>query len=107
MVVVEWRVPSDRSALLIFHLDPSYVNQTSISYKHIIARMDSPTTDQLKKIIVHHGFYHQPELVVGKEVDEISERGFPFRTEEGLDFCKVHTFDNEVRVVSRCTKEID
>lgn len=67
-----------------------------IFISHEIACMDSPTTEQLKKIILQNGFYHQPDLVAGKEVDGISERGFPFRTEEGLEFCQVHTFDNEV-----------
>ena len=58
--------------------------------------MDLLSTEQLRSIILHYGFHHQSESSMGQKVDEISERGFPFKTEEGLALCKANTFDNEV-----------
>lgn len=47
-------------------------------------------------MIVRHGLYHQQDSIFGRKVDELSGKGFPFKTEEGLAFCKLYTFDNEV-----------
>ena len=58
--------------------------------------MDPLSTANLTRMIVRHGSYHQQDLIVGRKVDELSEKGFPFKTEEGLDFCKLYTFDHEV-----------
>ncbi len=58
--------------------------------------MDLLTIEHSKKTILQHGFYHQQDLITGKQVDDISEKGFPFKTEEGLDLCKANTFNNEV-----------
>lgn len=62
--------------------------------------MDALTKEQLREIILKHGFYHQQDFIAGKRVDEISERGFPLKTDEGLNLCKASTFDNEVSRVT-------
>lgn len=62
--------------------------------------MDSLTKEQLREIILKHGFYHQQDFIAGKRVDEMSDRGFPFKTDDGLNLCKASTFDNEVSTVT-------
>ena len=62
--------------------------------------MDALTNEQLREIILTYGFYHQQDFITGKRVDEIAERGFPLKTDEGLYLCKESTFDNEVSSVT-------
>jgi len=47
--------------------------------------------------------------VIGKRVDEIAKKGFPFKTEEGLDFCKLNTLDDKVgkkRISTKAASDI-
>lgn len=60
-----------------------------------MASFESLTTEQLRRTILDHGFCYQTDPVVGERVSEIAEKGFPFKTEEGLDFCKLSTFDDK------------
>ncbi|KAL2036487.1 hypothetical protein N7G274_010803 [Stereocaulon virgatum] len=60
-----------------------------------MASFDSFTTEQLKHEILDHGFCYQRDPVIGESVNEIKGKGFPFKTEEGLDFCKLNTFDDK------------
>ena len=60
-----------------------------------MASFDSFTTEQLRQEILDHGFCYQRDAVVGERVNKIAEKGFPFKTEEGLDFCKLNTFDDK------------
>jgi len=46
--------------------------------------------------ILEDGVFCVEDPVVGKRVDEIAQKGFPFKTEEGLDFCKLNTLDDKV-----------
>lgn len=37
-------------------------------------------------------FFEDPDI--GRRVDEIDKKGFPFQTEEGLDFCRRSILDD-------------
>lgn len=48
-------------------------------------------------------FFEDPEI--GKRVSEFDKKGFPFQTEEGLDFCQRSTLNDtasSVHVPYRC-----
>jgi len=49
-----------------------------------------------QKSILEDGVFCAEDPIVGKRVDEIAQKGFPFKTEEGLDFCKLNTLDDKV-----------
>ena len=61
-----------------------------------MASFGSLSTEQLRRAILDHGFCYQPDPVVGERVTEMQQNGFPFKTVEGLDFCKLSTFDDKV-----------
>ena len=54
-----------------------------------------PAQDPQKAILEDRVFYTE-DPVVGKRVDEITQKGFLFKTEEGLDFCKTNALNNKV-----------
>jgi hypothetical protein len=54
------------------------------------------SVEQTRKEILEDGFSYRSDSVIGERVDAIAKRGFPFKTEEGLDFCKLSTIDDEV-----------
>jgi hypothetical protein len=58
-----------------------------------------------QKSILEDGVFYAKDPVIGKRVDEIAQKGFPFRTEEGLDFCKLNALDDKVRKLI-CAKAI-
>jgi hypothetical protein len=49
-----------------------------------------------QKSILEDGIFCAEDPIVGKRVNEIAQKGFPFKTEEGLDFCKLNTLDDKV-----------
>jgi hypothetical protein len=49
------------------------------------------------KSILKDGVFYANDPVIGKCVDEFAQNGFPFRTEEGLDFCILNALDDKVR----------
>ena len=60
-----------------------------------MASIESSTTQQLRQAILDHGFCYQTDPVAGRRVNEIAAKGFPFTKEEGLEFCKLSTFDDK------------
>jgi hypothetical protein len=64
-----------------------------------------PAEDQ-QKFILEDGVFYAEDPVIGKRVDEITQKGFPFRTEEGLDFCKLNVLDDKVSRKPICAKAI-
>jgi hypothetical protein len=48
--------------------------------------------------ILEDGVYWIKDPIIGERVNEMKEKDFPFKTEYGLDFCKVNTLDDEVSV---------
>jgi hypothetical protein len=54
------------------------------------------STEELKKAIEKDGFFYEIDSIIGKRVDEFAKKGYPFKTEEGLDFCKLNTLDDKV-----------
>jgi len=60
-----------------------------------MASIESSTIEQLRQAIFDDGFCYQADSTIGKRVDEIAAKGFPFTKEEGLEFCKLSTFDDE------------
>lgn len=54
-----------------------------------------PAKDQ-QEAILGDGVFYAEDPVVGSRVDEIARKGFPFKTEVGLDFCKINALDDEV-----------
>jgi hypothetical protein len=46
--------------------------------------------------ILRDGVFFQPDPIIGPRVDAMMKKGPQFKTEEGLDFCRANTVDNEV-----------
>ena len=61
-----------------------------------MASTTSLSSEDPQKSILEDGIFYAEDPVVGKRVDEIMRKGFPFKTEEGLDFCKGNVLDDEV-----------
>lgn len=61
-----------------------------------MALTTSLSSEDPQKSILEDGIFYAEDPVVGKRVDEIMRKGFPFKTEEGLDFCKGNVLDDEV-----------
>ncbi|OCL02210.1 hypothetical protein AOQ84DRAFT_190831 [Glonium stellatum] len=53
------------------------------------------STKTPRESILEDGVFCVEDPVIGKRVDEIAKKGFPFKTEEGLDFCKLNTLDDK------------
>ncbi|KAF2176763.1 hypothetical protein K469DRAFT_605911 [Zopfia rhizophila CBS 207.26] len=53
------------------------------------------STKKPRESILEDGVFWVEDPVIGKRVDEIAKKGFPFKTEEGLDFCKLNTLDDK------------
>jgi len=62
-----------------------------------MASTKSVSAEDPQKAILEVGVFCAEDPVVGKRVDEIAQKGFPFQTEEGLDFCKRNALDDNVR----------
>lgn len=60
-----------------------------------MASTNSLPAEDPQKAILEKGVFCAEDPVVGKRVDEIARKGFPFKTEEGLDFCKTNALDDE------------
>lgn len=61
-----------------------------------MASTNSLSGEDPQKAILEDGVSRTEDPVIGNRVDEIIRKGFPFKTEEGLDFCKINALDNEV-----------
>jgi hypothetical protein len=61
-----------------------------------MASTNSLPGEDPQKAILEDGVSRTEDPVIGNQVDEITRKGFPFKTEEGLDFCKINTLDDEV-----------
>ena len=61
-----------------------------------MASTTSLPVEDPQKSILEDGVFCAEDPVVGSRVDEIAQKGFPFKTEEGLDFCKINALDDEV-----------
>jgi len=61
-----------------------------------MASTNSLPGEDPQKAILEDGVFRTEDPVVGNRVDEIARKGFPFKTEEGLDFCKINALDDEV-----------
>lgn len=70
-----------------------------------MASTTSPAEDP-RKSILEDGVFCVEDPVVGKRVDEIAQKGFPFKTEDGLDFCKLNALDDKVSKEMICAKAI-
>lgn len=65
-------------------LDEVMTSTTSSSVQHLV--------DGLKK----DGFVYMKDVLKGLQADEFARKHFPMTTIEGVNFCKVHTFDDPV-----------
>jgi hypothetical protein len=61
-----------------------------------MASTTSLSSEDPHKSILEDGVFYAQDAVVGKRVNEIMRKGYPFKTEEGLDFCKRNVLDNKV-----------
>ena len=61
-----------------------------------MASTTSLPAEDPQKCILEDGVFYAEDPVIGKRVIEITQKGFPFRTEEGLDFCKLNALDDKV-----------
>jgi hypothetical protein len=61
-----------------------------------MASTASLSSDDPQKSFLEDGIFYAEDPVVGKQVDEIIGKGFPFKTEEGLGFCKENILDDKV-----------
>ncbi|KAH6712141.1 hypothetical protein BKA61DRAFT_80452 [Leptodontidium sp. MPI-SDFR-AT-0119] len=60
-----------------------------------MASTTSLLAESPQKSILEDGVFYAEDPVIGKRVDDFAQNGFPFRTEEGLDFCKVNALDDK------------
>ncbi|OQU97149.1 hypothetical protein CLAIMM_03127 isoform 3 [Cladophialophora immunda] len=68
--------------------------------KIFMANGQSTSTRPPQVSILEDGVFCVEDAVIGKRVKEIEEKGFPFKTLDGLEFCKLHTFDDEASIKS-------
>lgn len=61
----------------------------------MMASIESSTTEQFRQAILDDGFFYLADPNIGERVNQIAAKGFPFKTEEGLAFFKLSTFDDE------------
>ena len=54
------------------------------------------STKTPRESILEDGVFYVKDPVIGKRVDKIAKKGFPFKMEKGLDFCKLNTLDDKV-----------
>jgi len=54
------------------------------------------SVEDARKSILKEGFFGVEDIVVGKRVLEITEKGSPLLSEEGLEFCRLNVLDDEV-----------
>lgn len=52
--------------------------------------------DIAKKTLDEEGFLRLEDPALGDDLSEMERKGFPFWTEDGLDFCKHHVLYNPV-----------
>jgi hypothetical protein len=52
--------------------------------------------EDAKKSILEEGFFDLNDPAIGEHILKMAEKGFPFFTEYGLDFCKDHVLDDKV-----------
>jgi hypothetical protein len=65
-----------------------------------------PSLDAAKKSLEENGYMILKDPEVGKAVWEMEQRGFhnlSLLSPYGLEYCKVHVFDNEVSVIGGFT----
>jgi hypothetical protein len=81
-------------------LPPCFLNTLSALDDELfspnMAFTDLSSIQRTKQDILEQGFSCHLDPVIGERVDAIAQKGFPFKTEEGLDFCKLNTVDDEV-----------
>jgi hypothetical protein len=53
-------------------------------------------TAEVTEQVISNGFWAQEDAAVGKLVDDIVKQGFQFKTEQGLELCKVTALDDPV-----------
>lgn len=61
-----------------------------------MASTTSLQAEGLLKPILEDGIFCAEDAIVGQRVDGIAQKRFPFKTAEGLDFCKLNTLDDKV-----------
>ena len=61
----------------------------------MMASVESSTIEQFRQAILDDGFCHLADPNIGERVNQIAAKGFPFKTEEGLAFFKLSTFDEK------------
>jgi hypothetical protein len=59
-----------------------------------------------KKSILKDRVFCVKDPVIGNRVNKIAQKGFLFKTEERLDFCKLNTLDNKVSKEMICAKAV-
>lgn len=69
----------------ISNLDPAMASATS------------PSVEQLVQHIKTDGFLFLKDAAKGVQAEEFGRKQFPITTNEGIDFCKAHTFHDPVR----------
>ena len=70
-----------------------------------MASTTSSSAEDPQKSILEDVIFYAENPVIGNRVNEIMRRGFPFKTKEGLDFCKRNVLDDEARKLI-CVKAI-
>ncbi|KAK3328704.1 hypothetical protein B0T19DRAFT_357440 [Cercophora scortea] len=70
--------------------------------------MASTTTfalDVAQRSLLEKGFFVLDDSLAGERISEMEERGFPYFTEYGLDFCKQFAFDERIRSILEASFE--
>jgi hypothetical protein len=62
-----------------------------------MASATSPSVERLVQHIKTDGFLYLKDAAKGVQAEEFGRKQFPITTNEGIDFCKAHTFHDPVR----------
>lgn len=65
-----------------------------------MASIESSTIEQVRQAILIDGFWYQADPVIGRRVNQIAAKAFPFKTKEGVAFLKLSTFDDKASIIS-------
>lgn len=61
-----------------------------------MASTTAPSVKQMIRDVKEDGFFLLKDAAKGSEAEGFARKQFPITTVEGLEFCKVHTFDDPV-----------
>jgi hypothetical protein len=72
-----------------------------------MAKVGPSSTRTPRESILKDGVFCVEDASIGDKVEEIEKKGFPFKTLDGLEFCKLYTFDDKVNSRGKVPRRYD